>query len=349
MEMWDSLVDLGNWLWGWYGDPDNQNRSNAIITAATFLLAILGIILTPIWWLFKKRPKSSSGTPAPVQPIITMTLDDFNAKLDERENQVRKALETASDEEIEVLTNQLAELQRQKQNPNDALTKAQDTIARLESALSRESNQISADRLIKARAALEAGDYSLADDIFKEIENRNELEIKSTARAAFGRGEIAEAEIRWHDAATHYARAARLDPTYDHLIKAGIFLGRAGHHKQALPIQQDLVDLAQDEFGDADPKTATALNNLAQSLQALGDLDGAEPLMRRAMEINKNPLGDDHTAYATDLNNLAQLLLAKGDLDGAEPLMRRAMDIDKNALGEDHTAYATDLNNLAQL
>ena len=39
------------------------------------------------------------------------------------------------------------------------------------------------------------------------------MEVAEAARAAFGRGEIAEEEVRWNDAADHYARAARLDPT----------------------------------------------------------------------------------------------------------------------------------------
>ena len=88
---------------------------------------------------------------------------------------------------------------------------------RLEALLERSGNDIGGDRIAQAKAALEKGDYSIADDIFAEIEARNTLAVQETARAAFGRGEIAEEQVRWADAATHYTRAADLDPTFDHI------------------------------------------------------------------------------------------------------------------------------------
>ena len=44
--------------------------------------------------------------------------------------------------------------------------------------------------------------------------------IERAADAAYQRGLIAEDEVRWGDAADHFARAARLAPDFDRLFKA---------------------------------------------------------------------------------------------------------------------------------
>jgi DNA-binding MarR family transcriptional regulator len=94
---------------------------------------------------------------------------------------------------------------------------------------------------------------------------------------------------------------------------------------------------------------STALNNLAQLLQATNRLAEAEPLMLRALAIDEKSFGDQHTNVARDLNNLAVLLQATNRLAEAEPLMRRALAIDEKSYGDQHPSVATDLNNLAQL
>ena len=99
----------------------------------------------------------------------------------------------------------------------------------------------------------------------------------------------------------------------------------------------------------AHPNVATALNNLAQLLQATNRLGDAEPLMRRALAIDEHSYGTDHPNVARDLNNLAQLLHATNRLGDAEPLMRLALAIDEHSYGADHPDVAIDLNNLAQL
>ena len=94
---------------------------------------------------------------------------------------------------------------------------------------------------------------------------------------------------------------------------------------------------------------ATALNNLAQLLQATNRLDEAEPLMRRALAIDEHSYGAEHPDVARDLNNLGQLLQATNRLDEAEPLLRRALAIDEHSYGAEHPEVATDLNNLGSL
>ena len=58
-------------------------------------------------------------------------------------------------------------------------------------------------------------------------------------------------------------------------------------------------------LGDAHPSTLTSIGNLAQLLQAKGDLRGAEPLFREALAGAQRVLGDAHPSTLTALGNLA--------------------------------------------
>ncbi len=93
----------------------------------------------------------------------------------------------------------------------------------------------------------------------------------------------------------------------------------------------------------------TSLSNVALSLEAKGDLAGAEPLFRSALDIAEKTLGPDHPDTAGSLNNLAALLESKGDYAGAEPLFRRALAIAEKTLGPNHPNTAMALDNLAGL
>ena len=75
------------------------------------------------------------------------------------------------------------------------------------------------------RTALEAGDFETAREMFERLEARTAPDVTKNADAHFALGQIAEIEedaieIRWADAAGHYARAAGLRRTFDTLYKA---------------------------------------------------------------------------------------------------------------------------------
>jgi len=172
-----------------------------------------------------KPPQAKDGPALHVAEFIRLRRElkaDLEAELAE-----------AAEAEKSQLRARIAELEKQIANPDAALAEAQKRIADLEALLDREANQIGADRIAEAKAALEQGDYSLADDIFAEIEAQNELAVQETARAAFGRGEVAEAEVRWGDAAKAYQRAARYDSCYRTLSKAHEFTHWSGDYATA--------------------------------------------------------------------------------------------------------------------
>ncbi len=287
----------------------------------------------------------------PKEAMTTMTLDQYESRLATKITEAEANLKTAHDAEKTQLQQKIDELRKRAANPEQALAEAKATIAKLEHALTREGNNtdIADARMAEAREALEAGDFSVADDIFAEIEAREQLAVERTARAAFARGEIAAQDIRWADAAKHYARAAALHPTYAHLYTAHEFTLRNGDYAKAIALGTELLKLAKAEFGDTHKKYASALNLHAATLKTTGNYDLAEPLLKQAIEIGKQTLGENHPDYAIRLNNLAALYEATGKYDLAEPLYKQAIKIDKQTLGENHPDYATRLNNLAAL
>ncbi|MGB0660777.1 MAG: tetratricopeptide repeat protein, partial [Mangrovicoccus sp.] len=243
---------------------------------------------------------------------------------------------------------QLLEVEARLADPGIAYQNALAKIADLEELLESQSS-ISAARINEAKEALAKGDYSEADAIFAEVQRDGADAVQQVAAAAYGQGEIAEAEIRWHDAAAHYAKAARLDPNFDTLKKAREYAWRSGDYRKSLRYGEDLLELAQTDPSISDEQRATAMNEQALSLRDLGFYGKAEQLYRQAIEIHKATIGTAHPDYAKGLNNLAGLLRTTGRYDEAEPLYRQAIEIDKATIGTSHPDYAIHLNNLALL
>mmetsp|Transcript_34833 Transcript_34833/g.98753 ORF Transcript_34833/g.98753 Transcript_34833/m.98753 type:complete len:1374 (-) Transcript_34833:424-4545(-) len=90
-----------------------------------------------------------------------------------------------------------------------------------------------------------------------------------------------------------------------------------------------------------------ALNNLAVTMKARGELDKAEECYRRSLDLTERSYGVGHTSVARCLNNLALLMMDKGQYNSSEELYRRAVAIVSDLLGPDHVEVATSLNGLA--
>lgn len=106
-------------------------------------------------------------------------------KLKKTQHKLRKADAGKHQAELILLQQQIAELQRRLDNPEQVQQELLNTIAKLEGTLTREVNDIGEARMTEAREALDAGDFSVADGIFAEIEAREQLAVERIARAAF--------------------------------------------------------------------------------------------------------------------------------------------------------------------
>ncbi|WP_272005687.1 tetratricopeptide repeat protein [Roseovarius sp. ZX-A-9] len=320
--------------------------------ALAAILAIIETVFAPFRKAFRKvetvelgresrealsAPKAKDG------PALTVT--EFIRIRRELKSELVTELAQASQGEKQQLRARIAELESQIADPEPALAEAKKRITELEALLERSGNEIGGDRLTEARNALEQGDYSIADDLFAEIEARREMEVQEAARAAYGRGEIAEAEVRWADAAAHYARAARLHPEFDSLYNAVDFSQLAGEYQRAERMAEDLVALARQNADDV--ALSRALDRQATILWRLERNSEAEPIYREALGIDRSTIGEEHPNYATRLNNLALVVAAQDRNEEAEELYREALKIIRATIGAGHPAYATHLNNLA--
>ncbi|MFC7273585.1 tetratricopeptide repeat protein [Paractinoplanes rhizophilus] len=120
-----------------------------------------------------------------------------------------------------------------------------------------------------------------------------------------------------------------------------------GRYRAKFEAEARALRIEEAEFGPDHPFVAVRLNNLANTVVALGYPADAEPLQRRSLAITERAFGPDHPDVAIRLNNLALTLIDLGRPAEAEPLQRRALAVTESTLGAGHPAVATRLGNLA--
>jgi tetratricopeptide (TPR) repeat protein len=138
------------------------------------------------------------------------------------------------------------------------------------------------------------------------------------------------------------ARWKELDAQVDQLQKQG-------KNKEALPVAEEALHVAEATFGAERANTATAPNRLGTIYEDQGKYAEAEPLYKRSLAIREKALGPDHPDVARSLNSLANLYEDQGKYAEAEPLFKRSLAIREKALGSDHPDVANSLNDLADL
>jgi len=280
---------------------------------------------------------------------IGLSFEQHEANDRERLAEMRADLERAHGAERALLQAQIdagnSALRNLQQDYESRLAELTD----LRQTLAQYHNQIDTGRHAAADAALERGDMTLARALLGELaaqaRARREDASKEEARLEFKLGEIAEAEIRWADAATHYTRAARLDPSFNTLFYATHFTQLSGEYRRAERLALDCLALAR--AGDDPAALSRALDNYATVLHRLGRHSEAERTFKQALKICRATVGEGHPDYAGHLNNLAGAVWAQGRFAEAERLYREALNICRATVGEGHTYYATNLNNLA--
>ena len=121
------------------------------------------------------------------------------------------------------------------------------------------------------------------------------------------------------------------------LDRAGTYLQVHARLDDARPLLERALAIDEAAYGPDHPHVATALNNLAQILQDLGQPGQARPLQERALAIDEAAYGPDHPAVARDLNNLALILRALRQPGLARPLLERALAVTKGREGQRST------------
>ena len=86
-----------------------------------------------------------------------------------------------------------------------------------------------------------------------------------------------------------------------------VSLYKSGQFVQAVPIAEEAIRIAEDNYSKDHPYVAVSLNNLAAIYFSQGDYVQAEALYKRALAIDEAVLGKDDPSTAIDRENLQRL------------------------------------------
>ena len=120
-----------------------------------------------------------------------------------------------------------------------------------------------------------------------------------------------------------------------------------GHFQQAIEGYKRLIAYYQDKNGPDHTDTLTSINNLAETLWAMGDHKDAKHLLEQVLERRKEILGPDHPDTMTSINNLSETLWDIRDFKGAKQLQEQVFERRKEILGPDHPDTMTSINTLS--
>lgn len=153
-------------------------------------------------------------------------------------------------------------------------------------------------------------------------------------------------------AASTFTRAealARLDPAALELLpkirlESALNLRRSGRLDEAIRVGIEAIDLARKAFGNADLRTASALNTVGAMHLRAGDAVTAELLLREALEVETKTFGEPQPAT---VNNLGTALSARGLGQQAGKLLERALQLAQARYGPATIRTASYRRNLA--
>lgn len=166
---------------------------------------------------------------------------------------------------------------------------------------------------------------SRADAIFERIEEHHEEQVLAAADAAYHRGMIAAAELRWHDAAELFVKSARLNPTFPSLYKAREFMWRLDCGREAIEYGERLVSWSEANEGLSEK--AEAKNEHALTLMSLQRYEEAEALMLEVLRLNEAEGKVNHWHYAVHLHNLAKIYLLLDRNENALQLFQQSLKV----------------------
>lgn len=205
-------------------------------------------------------------------------------------------------------------------------------------------------------------DFERADRTFARV-----LQLESSAglndTAQHGRTlyEVANtrrSEGQYADAESYYKQALQLQrhlfpgPNSDTsatLTHLGTLYYDTLRWKEAVPLQREALDMAIAADGRESEQTADCMNNLALTLQSVGQFPEAERMFREMIQIQARVMPPMHPDVLGDKFNLALLLNATGHYSAAESLMRELLPQRRAVLGSDHPSVGYTLTALGSV
>jgi len=122
-----------------------------------------------------------------------------------------------------------------------------------------------------------------------------------------------------------------------------------GDYAAAETLFRELLATHQRLLGDAHPRVAESLENVAYVLWERGNAAESEVYYRQALGIRRCMHGASHETSLRCLTDLARVVADSEDLDTAEALLREALALLRSGLGEEHIQTAECLSDLGML
>ena len=199
--------------------------------------------------------------------------------------------------------------------------------------------------LARARTAVRPGDAAVTR-LGAGGDERSEL-LARIAWLELHEGNLAGAET---DARAAIADGCRGEvatlATCAHYDVLATVLFSAGKLSEALDLYRKNLALIEQQFGPSHPKTARAVERVANTLDKLGRHADALAMYDRSLAIT----GDVASGVvATLYDNSGSALMMLGKLPEAEARIRRALALHEQLQGPDHPEVATTLVNLANV
>ncbi|OYU17484.1 MAG: hypothetical protein CFE34_15535, partial [Rhodobacteraceae bacterium PARR1] len=187
-------------------------------------------------------------------------------------------------------------------------------LSDLKAILLRYDNVLDRTKHAAADAALDRGDRTLARALLTELSAkaraRREDNTKEEAELEFKLGEIAATEMRWHDAAAHFAVAVKLNPTFDTLLRAHETAWLAADYPAALRFAEGLVNWANTQ--GTREQIATALLNQAWTIFFQDRDEDADGLLRPKIDISEATFAATLPCYTQRLGRIAVVMHRQG-------------------------------------
>jgi eukaryotic-like serine/threonine-protein kinase len=120
----------------------------------------------------------------------------------------------------------------------------------------------------------------------------------------------------------------------------------AGHYDVSESINERLLPMYRQIYGDRHPRVADILINLGAIKFDLGHYPEAEQYDRQALEIVQTWYGKDNPETASDLTLLARALVREERYDEAVDLLQQSLTIKERVYGKVHPSVASTLNEL---
>ena len=196
--------------------------------------------------------------------------------------------------------------------------------------------ELDSQALRQAKLAISRGDTRQAEKIFRQL-NFAKPSAASAAALNFQLGKLALDNIRYHDALSHFQRAAKKQPENLLYIGEAAFLaGTLGLHRKELQLEKTALKLAIEQYGKYSREVATRHNNLGSAYQSLGNYKKAIKHYHFALASGLRTHGEQHPKVALRRNNLGVAYQNLGLHDKAIEYFAQALVVFEAKLGKSH-------------